>query len=53
MSSQQQEYEVKVQELRNQVVASTPVRLLEHLNENETEKAEIIGILLKGGDSDK
>ena len=41
MSSQQQEYEVKVQQLRNQVAAGTPVRMLEHLNEGGQEKAEI------------
>lgn len=43
MSSQQQEYEVKVQRLRNQVAAATPVRLLERLNEAgpEEEKALI------------
>ena len=41
MSTQQQEYEVKVQELRNQVVANTPVRMLEHLNESREENAEI------------
>lgn len=37
MSSQRQEYEVKVRSLRNQVAASAPVRVLEHLNEDETE----------------
>ena len=41
MSSQQQEYEVKVQQLRNQVAAGTPVRILEHLNEGGQENAEI------------
>ena len=41
MSTQQQEYEVKVQELRSQVVANTPVRMLEHLNESGEENAEI------------
>ena len=41
MSTQQQEYEVKVQELRSQVVANTPVRMLEHLNESGQENAEI------------
>ena len=41
MSTQQQEYEVKVKELRKQVAASTPVRLLERLNENGPENAEI------------
>ena len=41
MSTQQQEYEVKVKELRSQVVASTPVRLVERLNENGPENVEI------------
>ena len=41
MSTQQEEYEVKVQRLRNQVAASTPVRLLEHLNETTAEDGKI------------
>ena len=41
MSTQQHEYEVKVQRLRNQVAAATPVRLLERLNEPEPEDGEV------------